>query len=411
MNNSPLADILRPQSFDQMVGQSRLFGQNGVIRRMCESGRLTNMIFFGPPGTGKTTAATVIARTSGMQFYKLNCTTASLSDVRDILSSTETVFGSGGILLYLDEIQYFNKKQQQSLLEYIEDGRVTLIASTTENPHYYVYNALVSRSSLFEFRSVEPPEISKMLLRALDYLNRETNSEKTASPSLLHHVAVHAGGDVRRAIGLFENAYFATAGDAVTEESLDGLDAGIGAFSDDTHYDLLSALQKSIRGSDPDAAVFYMMRLLLSGEILSVCRRIQVIASEDIGLAYPQAAAIVRAAVESARDLGMPEAQIPLANAVIMLATAPKSNTAYLAAAAAAEDIRAGRGQVPPIQLQSPNYEGYIYPHDHKNHYVKQQYLPNDLRDRVYYHFGDNKTEQAAAAYAEAIGSRKKDSK
>ncbi len=417
MKNTPLADIMRPKSFDDIVGQEHLFGARGAIRRIVGSGRLPNMIFYGPPGTGKTTAATIIAAQSGMEFHRLNATTASLSDVKAVLSSTENIFGADGILLYLDEIQYFNRKQQQSLLEYIEDGRVTLIASTTENPHFYVYSALISRSSLFEFRPVPPRACVRALRRALDALNAETNNEKTASDEFLTDIGRMAGGDVRRAIGIFENAYFAAHGSAedgsedrtcaVTAEALDGIDTGHGNFGDDTHYDLLSALQKSIRGSDPDAAVFYLVSLLEYGELLSVCRRLQVIASEDIGLAYPAAAPAVRAMCESAEELGMPEARIPLANAAVMLATAPKSNSAYLAAAAALEDFTAGRGKLPPEPLRAPLYRGYVYPHDYPGHYVKQQYLPDDLADRVYYKFGDNKTERAAAAYADMTGSRK----
>lgn len=417
MKNTPLADILRPKTFDDIVGQEHLFGKNGAIRRMIAGGRMPNMIFYGPPGTGKTTAATIIAAQSDMEFHRLNATTASLADVKAVLTATGNVFGADGVLLYLDEIQYFNRKQQQSLLEYIEDGRVTLIASTTENPHFYVYNALISRSSLFEFRPVPPAACVRALRRALDALNEETQSEKTADDAFLADIGRMAGGDVRRAIGIFENAYFAARGEAedgsgdstcaVTAAALDGIDTGHGNFGDDTHYDLLSALQKSIRGSDPDAAVFYLVSLLEYGELLSVCRRLQVIASEDIGLAYPAAAPAVRAMCESAKELGMPEARIPLANATVMLATAPKSNSAYLAAAAALEDFTAGRGKIPPEPLRAPLYRGYVYPHDHPGHYVKQQYLPDDLADRVYYRFGDNKTERAAAAYADAIGSRK----
>lgn len=406
MKNTPLAELIRPKNFDEIVGQEHLFGPRGVVRRMCESGRITNMIFYGPPGTGKTTAAALIAQYSDMTFHRLNATTASLADVRDVLTSTGTVFGTGGVLLYLDEIQYFNRKQQQSLLEYIEDGRVTLIASTTENPHFYVYNALISRSSLFEFRPVPAPEIARALTRALDWLNRETNQSKTVSADTLLWYAGRTAGDVRRAVGLFENAYYAADGEITTGDAAN-FDSGIGNYSDDSHYDLLSALQKSIRGSDPDAAVFYLMRLLEAGELISACRRLQVIASEDIGQAYPLAAAITRACCESAREVGMPEARLPLSNAAVMLATSPKSNSSHLAAAAALEDIAAGRGAIPPEALQSPLYRGYVYPHGYPSHYVKQQYLPDDIKDKVYYKFGQNRTEAAAAAYADSIGSRK----
>ena len=409
MNHTPLAELLRPDSFDTMVGQPHLFGEKGVLRRMCESGRITNMIFFGPPGTGKTTAAEIVAKYSDMTFCRLNATTASLTDVKEVLSSTGNMFGAGGVLLYLDEIQYFNRKQQQSLLEYIEDGRVTLVASTTDNPHFCIYKALISRSTLFEFKPVPIPEINKALARALEYLNRENARNKTCPDSVAELAARIADGDVRRSLMLFENAWF-NAADVITEEDVTAFDSGVGNYSDDSHYDLLSALQKSIRGSDPDASVFYLERLLEAGELLSACRRLQVIASEDIGLAYPLAAAVTRACCESAVDLGMPEARIPLANAVIMLATAPKSNSANCAVSAAAEDIAAGLGTLPPLQLRSPLYSGYVYPHDYPGHYVKQQYLPDELKDRVYYKYGQNRTEQAAAAYAESVGSRKKGS-
>ena len=406
MKNTQLADLLRPRDFSDIVGQSHLFGERGVIRRMIESGRVTNMIFYGPPGTGKTTAATIIAERTDMAFYRLNATTASLSDVKDIMAQTNNIFGAGGILLYLDEIQYFNRKQQQSLLEYIEDGRVTLIASTTENPHFYVYNAIISRSSLFEFKPVSPTDIARALRRALNYMNDSSALSKTAEDEVLRYIGSSAGGDVRRSINLLENAFYA-ADDVITREAVDSFNSGVGNFNDDTHYDLLSCLQKSIRGSDPDAAVFYTVKLLELGELISVCRRLQVIANEDIGLAYPQAASITYACCMSARELGMPEARLPLANAAIMLATAPKSNSAYAAANAAAEDIKKGLGTEIPLHLQSPLFKGYKYPHDYPNHYVEQQYLPADLRGRKYYVPGENKTESAAAEYARRIREKK----
>lgn len=405
MHHAQLADLMRPKTLDDIVGQTHLFGERGIIRRMLKGGRLPNMIFYGPPGTGKTTAAAIIAAESGMTFRRLNATTASLADVKDVLSETENLFGSDGILLYLDEIQYFNKKQQQTLLEYIEDGRVTLIASTTENPHFCVYNAIISRSSLFEFRPVPPEECLRALRRALDYLNESFSSgegEKCAEDEVLISLAKSCGGDVRRSIGLLENAYFAADGE-ITLDVVGELSSGIGNFDDDVHYDLLSCLQKSIRGSDPDAAVFYLARLLDAGELLQAVRRLRVIASEDIGLAYPLAVSVTHACCEDALSLGLPEGRIPLANAAILLATAPKSNAAEAAIDAAMEAVRAGKGRSVPEHLQSPLFRGYKYPHEYKNHYVKQKYLPDDLSGAVFYRPGDNKTEQAARAYAEKI--------
>ena len=402
MKNAQLADLLRPEDFDGIVVQEHLFGARGVVRRMLAGGRITNMIFYGPPGTGKTTAASIIAKQSGMTFRKLNATSASLSDVKDVISETGNLFGAGGILLYLDEIQYFNRKQQQSLLEYMEDGRITLIASTTENPHFFVYNAILSRSSLFEFKPVSAEALRPVLHRALRYLNEENALSKSIGDEICDYIGHCARGDVRHAIVLFENAYH-TADDEILKEHVDCFDTSVGNFNDDTHYDLLSCLQKSIRGSDPDAAVFYLAKLLAAGELLSVCRRLQVIASEDIGLAYPLAASVTRACCESAKELGMPEAQIPLANATILLATSPKSNSADMAVIAASECVKAGKGVQVPRHLQSPLFQGYRYPHDYENHYVAQQYLPTDLLGTVFYHPGPNKTEQAAAEYWKKI--------
>lgn len=409
MKNQPLADIMRPQSFEDMVGQRHLFGEKGALRRLIDAGRVTNMIFFGPPGTGKTTAADIIAKNSGMTLYRLNATTASLSDVKEVATRTNDIFGAGGILLYLDEIQYFNKKQQQSLLEYIEDGRITLIASTTENPYHFIYSALLSRSSVFEFRPVASAELVPALRRALDHICAAESRKVAATDEILMKLADYAAGDVRHGITLLENAFY-IADDELTVETFDALSpSSLGNFDrdGDVHYDLLSCLQKSIRGSDPDAAVFYVARLLAGGDIISVCRRLLVIANEDIGAAYPLAAAITYACCESAKQLGMPEAQIPLANAAVMLATAPKSNSAYSAINAAMTDVRAGLGQSVPEHLRSPLFKGYKYPHEYPNAYVRQQYLPDELRDRKYYRFGDNKTENAAAKYWEQIKGEK----
>lgn len=409
MNTQPLADRLRPDTLDDMIGQAHLFGKNGILRRMIEADRITNMIFFGPPGTGKTTAANIIAKNSGLTLYRLNATTATLADVKEAIASTRTMFGASGILLYLDEIQYFNKKQQQSLLEYMEDGRVTLIASTTENPYFSIYNALISRSSVFEFRPVTPAECLPALRRALDFLNEENKKHITATDDILLKIAAKGGGDVRRSLGLFENLYCLSDKEMLAEtldELLPGMTGNFDAAGD-VHYDLLSCLQKSIRGSDPDAALFYLAKLLEGGDLLSPCRRLQVIASEDIGLAYPMAVAVTRACVESARELGLPEASIPLANATVLLATAPKSNSAEAAYEKAAADVRAGHGADVPLHLQSPLFRGYRYPHNYKNHYVEQQYLPDDIKDHRYYTFGENKTESAAADYAAYIRGKK----
>lgn len=407
MNAKPLADRMRPRTFDEVAGQTHLVGDGGILRRLTEKNRIPNMIFYGPPGTGKTTVANIIASMSGMQLYKLNATTASLADVKDVISTTDNMFAANGTLLYLDEIQYFNKKQQQSLLEFMENGSLTLIASTTENPYYCLYNALLSRSSVFEFKSVTPRDCIPSLRRALATLNEDFDDNKTAEDGVLTGIAYAAGGDVRMSIGILENAYYISDKE-ITEEAVKSLVPSIVGHFDrdgDMHYDLLSCLQKSIRGSDPDAAVFYLAKILASGDLLSACRRILVIASEDIGPAYPMASVLAYAATESAKAIGMPEAAIPLANVVVTLATAPKSNSSYMAYHRATSDIANGLGNSIPKHLQSPNFEGYLYPHDYENNYVRQDYLPKDLVGKTYYEFGNNKTEQAAKAYYDFIHS------
>ena len=413
MNNKPLADKMRPECFDDVVGQRHLVGKDGILRRLTENGRVPNMIFFGPPGTGKTTVANIIAKASGMQLYKLNATTASLSDIKEVISGTDNVFSSNGTLLYLDEIQYFNKKQQQSLLEFMENGKLTLIASTTENPYFCVYNAILSRASVFEFKSVTAKDCIPSLKRALRLLNEEFGLTKTADDELLEAIASVAGGDVRMSIGILENAYYVSQ-DQITEECVRSLLPSVAGHFDrngDVHYDLLSCLQKSIRGSDADAAVFYLAKILASGDLLSACRRLLVIASEDVGCAYPMAVSITHAACESAKALGLPEAAIPLANAVCILATAPKSNTSYLAYHRACEDISKGLGIEIPEHLRSPLFKGYLYPHDYENNYVEQGYLPKDLLGRKYYTFGTNKIEQASKAYYDFIRQSNKNQK
>ena len=408
MSNQPLADRIRPLSFDEMVGQKHLFGENGAISRMDKNNYITNMIFYGPPGTGKTTAANIIAKKSGMKLFSLNATSASLNDVRDIIAQTGTLFGSNGILLYLDEIQYFNKKQQQSLLEYMEDGRITLIASTTENPFFYIYNSILSRSAVFEFKSVSKEDMVPALKRGLDILNNEQGKRITATDTALLQIAKCASGDVRRALNTLENVYM-TADSEITPSLIDAFIPEASSVYDrhgDAHYDMLSALQKSIRGSDPDAAIFYLVKLLENGDMISACRRLQVIASEDIGLAYPLAPVMVKSCIDSAFNVGMPEARIPLANATVFLATCPKSNSAYMAYALAKEDIEKGNGNQVPRLFQSRYHDEYKYPHDYPNHYVEQKYLPDDASGN-YYTFGENKQEQAAKAYWDIIKKKK----
>lgn len=413
MINQPLADRMRPTTFDEVAGQEHLVGKNGIIRRLVENGRIPNMIFFGPPGIGKTTVANIIASLSNMQLYKLNATTASIADIKEVIQSTDNMFSENGTLLYLDEIQYFNKKQQQSLLEFMENGKITLIAATTENPYYCVYNALLSRSSVFEFKSVTASDCIPSLKRALETLNADFSDGKTASEKTLRAIASICGGDVRMSIGILENAFYIS-GSEITEEEIRSLAPSVVGHFDrdgDVHYNLLSCLQKSIRGSDPDAAVFYLAKILASGDILSACRRLLVIANEDIGAAYPMASVITYACVESAKSIGLPEAVIPLANATCILATSPKSNSTYMAYHLAKEDMDKGLGTSIPEHLKSPDFKGYLYPHDYENNYVAQNYLPADLIGKKYYHFGNNKTEQAAKAYYEMIrntASRKK---
>ena len=415
MITRPLADRMRPETFADVFGDEKLFSDGGIFPKMIETGHIPNMIFYGPSGTGKTTAANILSKAAGKTMRRLNATSASLSDIKEVVAETSSLYGSDGVLLYLDEIQYFNKKQQQSLLEFIEDGRITLIASTTENPYFYVYSAIISRSAVFEFKPLSVDALSKAIERARKFLSDEKGAEIICDADAVRIMAQSSAGDARSAINLFENIAVVSDGHITAESVRTFLpDVMMSGFdkSGDGHYDLLSAYQKSIRGSDPDAAVFYLAKILSGGDLLSACRRIQVIASEDIGLAYPMAAAITHACVESALKLGLPEASIPLANATVMLATAPKSNSAYLAYGAAAADVASGKGAVPPRTLQNVHLDGenvaqkgqnYKYPHDFKNHYVGQQYLPDDLKNKKYYEFGENKTEQAAKAYWELI--------
>ena len=406
MAQKPLAERLRPDSIDEMVGQAHLFGKNGSVRKMLERGYVTNMIFYGPPGTGKTTAANIVAKASGMTLHKLNATSASLADVKAVIAETDSMMGRDGVMLYLDEIQYFNKKQQQSLLEFLEDGRITLIASTTENPYMYVYNAIISRSAVMEFRSLTTDDLIPLVRRGFDRLNAENISERHITDEAVNYIAACGAGDARRSLNLLENAYYVSGG-VVERSDIESLNPKVvGSFdaAGVVHYDMLSALQKSIRGSDPDAAIFYLAKILEGGDLIGACRRLQVIACEDIGLAYPQAISTVRACVECALALGMPEARIPLADAAVLLATSPKSNSAYLAYDAAKAALEEGKGQnVPSHMRPSHQFDGYKYPHDYPSHYVEQQYLPDDLKNVRFYEYGENKTEQAAKLYWDKI--------
>lgn len=416
---APLADQLRPDSLDDIVGQSHILGDNGILKRIASSGQVPNMIFYGPPGTGKTTVARILAKQAGKKLHKLNGTTAGTADIKEIISSLNTFDGMNGVVLYLDEIQYLNKKQQQTLLEFLENGQITLIASTTENPYFYVYNAIISRSTVFEFKPVQPEDVEKALYRGAELLEKQYNIQIELQPGTAHAIAYACGGDVRKSINTLEVAYLAAktvdSKKILCKEDIEQVSQR-GALrydkSDDMHYDLVSALQKSVRGSDENAALHYLACLLEAGDLISPCRRILVMASEDIGLAYPMCVAIVKACVDSALQLGLPEGRIPLAQAVVLMCTAPKSNSAYVAINEAMADVRAGLvGEVPRC-LQNCHFDSaevknkgqfYQYPHDFPNHYVKQQYLPDILKDRVYYRFGDNKTEDAARKYRNRI--------
>ena len=414
----PLADEIRPKTLDEVVGQKHLLAPGAVLRRLIESGAEANMVFYGPSGTGKTTIANIIAQRTNKTLYRLNATTASLQDVKDIIADVGTLMAPGGILLYLDEIQYFNKKQQQSLLEFMENGSLTLIASTTENPYFYVYGALLSRSTVFEFKAVPPEETETAVLRALDIEKGRSPLPLTWEEGVPRQIATACGGDVRKAINAVEllcqaavprdGQLLLTRNDAsqLAQRSAMRYDKG-----GDAMYDLASALMKSLRGSDPDAALHYLARFLEAGDLVTPCRRLLCSASEDIGMAYPQAVSIVKACVDTAMQLGLPEAQLPLAQAAILLATAPKSNSVVEGISAAWADVKAGRTGDVPRELQNVHADstgmereqGYRYPHSYPGHWVKQQYLPDPLKDVKYYHYGDNKTEQAARAYWEKI--------
>ena len=418
MSYQPLADRIRPQTLDEVVGQPHILGPDGMLRRIVESGEIPNMVFYGPSGTGKTTVANIIARRSGRALRKLNATTASLSDIRGVMDEVGTMLAPNGVLLYLDEIQYFNKKQQQSLLEFIENGSITLIASTTENPFFYVFNAILSRSTVFEFKMLTAQEVLPAIDRGLALLSSERGEEIRCEDGVREHIAAGCGGDVRKALNALELLTATARGEdgvltltledarAVSQRSAMRYDR-----EGDDHFDIASALMKSLRGSDPDAALHYLARLLEAGDLITAIRRLLCSASEDIGMAYPQAAAIVKACCDSALQLGLPEAKLPLAQAAILLATAPKSNSVVAAIDAAMSDVRQGKTGDFPRHLQNVHADsaglereqGYLYPHSFPRHWVRQQYLPDTIRDARYYQYGDNKTEQAAKRYWEEI--------
>ena len=407
----PLADKIRPKTLDDVVGQTHLLGEGKPLLKIIKSGKIPNMIFYGPSGVGKTTIARIIAESANMRLHKLNGTSASTADIKEIVAEIDTFLGSNGILLYLDEIQYLNKKQQQSLLEYIEDGSVTLIASTTENPYFYVYNAILSRSTVFEFKPVQPIELEKAVRRGFSSMTEETGVEYDLDDEAVKYICNGCGGDVRKSLNTVELCALTCDDGKITLDLAKQLTQRSNMRYDrngDQHFDLLSALQKSIRGSDENAAVHYAARLLAAGDLISICRRLLVIASEDIGLAYPMAVPIVKACVDNAMQLGLPEARIPIAEAVILLATLPKSNSAYNAINAALQDVQHGEVFDFPRQLQNVHCDGegaavkgqnYLYPHDYPNHWVKQQYLPDALKNKVYYQYGDNKFENASKEY------------
>ena len=415
----PLADEIRPETLDEVVGQRHILGEGGLLRRIIESEQIPNLVFYGPSGTGKTTVANIIAKQTNRTLRRLNATTASLSDVKDVIGEVGTLMAPNGVLLYLDEIQYFNKKQQQSLLEVIERGDVTLIASTTENPYFYVYNAVLSRSTVFEFKPVEAADVLPALSRAFRLMGERLEGEPEVEDGVAEHIASACGGDVRKAMNAVELLMNAALPDKSGKLRITLADAQAVAQrsamrydrAGDDHYDIASALMKSMRGSDPDAALHYLARLLEAGDLITAIRRILCSASEDVGMAYPQAAAIVRACTENALQLGLPEAKLPLAQAVILLATAPKSNSVCAAIDRAQADVRAGRTGDYPRHLQNVHADsagmereqGYLYPHNFPNHWVKQQYLPDALQGVRYYEYGENKAEQAARRYWEAV--------
>ncbi len=415
---TPLADRIRPKTIQEVVGQKHLIGEGKILRKIIEFGEIPNLIFYGPSGVGKTTIAKIIASQTGKKLCYLNATTASTADIKEIIGEIGTMEAASGILLYLDEIQYFNKKQQQILLSYIENGEITLIASTTENPYFYVYNAILSRSTVFEFKTLSSEDIAIVLKRAINILCREHNKQITASEENINKIARAAAGDVRRSLNMLELCVMLTENTnnvELTDDIVEQILAGNSVRYDregDEHYDIVSAYQKSMRGSDPDAAIYYLARLLAAGDLPSACRRLLVCANEDVGLAHPQIIPIVKAAVDTALTVGLPEARLPLANAVILVATSPKSVSAHDAINAAMADVEKGIGGDIPRHLQNKHFDGedaevkgqnYLYPHSYPMHYVNQQYLPDNIKNKKYYNFGDNKNEQSFKDYWDKI--------
>ncbi len=417
--NKPLADRIRPSSLDDVVGQRHLLSEGKALYNLISSGDIPNLIFYGPSGVGKTTVASIIANATNRSLRRLNGTTASTQDIKDIVAELDTFSAPNGILLYLDEIQYFNKRQQQSLLEFIENGKITLIASTTENPYFYIYPAILSRSTVFEFKPIEPDDIVPAVKRGFNSLSEEYGLTLDIDDGVCEKISRGCGGDVRKALNCVENCFFATVtqGDKkhITMDTANELVQKSSVRYDrdgDEHYDIISAYQKSMRGSDPDAALHYLARLLESGDLPSACRRLMVCACEDVGLAYPQIIPIVKSAVDIAMMVGLPEARIPLADAVVLVATAPKSNSAYNGINAAMADVQKGNYGPVPRQLQNKHFDGedaevkgqfYIYPHDYPNHWTYQQYLPDVLKDKQYYTYGPNKNEQAFKNYWDKV--------